>query len=180
MKKTVVSCVAVLVFVLVAMAVSGKFDAFMKTSDDSHAMDRAFFSLKFPDANGTMQQLSQWKGQHIVLNFWATWCTPCRDEMPEFSELHSEYAEQNVVFIGIATDDIEKMQGFAEEINVAYPLLAGELQTMNLSREFGNVNGVLPYTVILDKTGQVVNRFTGRVPKAQLKKAVGQLFTISE
>ena len=74
-----------------------------------------------PDLQGKNQSISQWKGKVLVVNFWATWCEPCRREMPEFVELQNELRDQGLLFIGIAMDQASKVQQFNKEIGVKYP-----------------------------------------------------------
>ena len=78
-----------------------------------------------PDLQGKSQSVSQWKGKVLVVNFWATWCEPCRREMPEFIELQDELRDQGLLFIGIALDQKNKVQQYSKEIGVNYPILLG-------------------------------------------------------
>ena len=78
---------------------------------------QSLFATSFPDENGKPQALKQWQGKVIVLNFWATWCPPCREEMPELSELNKKYQAKNVVVLGVSTDDVPTIKKFTAEIN---------------------------------------------------------------
>ena len=110
-----------------------------------------------------------------MLNFWATWCPPCREEMPELSELHTQYQAKNVVVVGLAVDELALVKEFALATQVSYPLLAAEDEGMQLASELGNSQGVLPYTVIIDKDGVVQKNFFGRISKALLSEALEPL-----
>lgn len=129
----------------------------------------ALYSANFPDSNGNMQAIEQWRGKILVVNFWATWCPPCREEMPELSRLHERYQDQGVVVLGIATDDVAKIQQFTKETQVSYPLFAGDMEAMNLGNALGNNRGVLPYTVVIDRDGSVIKTFFGQVNMQMLE-----------
>jgi thiol-disulfide isomerase/thioredoxin len=133
------------------------------------------FATILPDENGVPQALSQWQGKTIVLNFWATWCPPCREEMPELSALNTEYQDKNVIVIGIALDDISLIKDFTKENQISYPLLAAEDTGANLAFKLGNNKSALPYTVIIKPDGTVANTYFGRISKALLEDALLQL-----
>lgn len=129
----------------------------------------ALFNAQLPNETGTNQALSQYKGKTIVLNFWATWCSPCREEMPELSKLHEENQNNNLVVLGVAIDELAKIQEFTKETPVSYPLFAAEEDGMSLASGLGNDKGVLPYTVIIDKDGKVIKTYFGRISKPLLE-----------
>ncbi len=141
---------------------------------------QALFALQLPDSEGKLQALKQWQGKTIVLNFWATWCPPCREEMPELSALNLEYQQRNVVVVGIAIDELEAVKSFAHDpkpnaIKVSYPLLAAEAEGAALAAGLGNDKGVLPYTVIIKPDGTVAKTYLGRVTKPLLKETLVKL-----
>jgi peroxiredoxin len=136
---------------------------------------KAFFAANLPNENGVSQALSQYKGKIIVLNFWATWCPPCREEMPELSQLHSENQSKNVVVLGVAIDEIVLVKEFTHDTPVSYPLFAAEDEGMALNYDLGNDKGVLPYTVIIDANGKVVKTYFGRISKALLETTLRPL-----
>jgi peroxiredoxin len=121
------------------------------------------FAAGFPDADGRMQAISQWQGKVLVVNFWATWCPPCREEMPELSALQEKYRDRGLVVLGISTDDAAKMQQFARVTPVTYPLLSGDFDAMSLASGLGNGKGVLPYTVVIRRDGGIANSYFGRL-----------------
>ena len=131
---------------------------------DSAALAEAsamLFATELPDPKGTKQPFEQWKGQVIVVNFWATWCVPCREEMPQFIKMQAAYGKQGLTFVGIAIDKPERVSRFAEEIGVNYPLLVGDLSAFDLARKAGNAGDLLPYTVVIDRQGRIVARRAG-------------------
>lgn len=123
----------------------------------------------FQDPSGRRQPLSQWRGKVLVVNFWATWCPPCRAEIPGFIELQRELAGQGAQFVGIAIDQGSKVSVFAREMGVNYPLLIGEDDALELQHQLGNRAGGLPFTVVLDSGGRLVARHQGGFSVKQLR-----------
>lgn len=142
------------------------------SQDYSQLSTSALFTATLPNENDIPQALNQYQGKTIVLNFWATWCPPCREEMPELSQLHTENKDQNVVVLGIAIDTVESIKVFTKETPVSYPLFADEEEGMALGSQLGNDKGVLPYTVIIDHRGNVVKTYFGRINKALLESTL--------
>lgn len=130
---------------------------------------------RFNTLDGKEVALNTWQNKVIVLNFWATWCPPCREEMPELSKMQDQYKNQNLVIIGLSTDDLETTKTFIQTNPVSYPVLAGDMQAMNFAESLGNNQGVLPYTVIIDQNDHVVKTFLGRVNQTLLEKTVTPL-----
>jgi thiol-disulfide isomerase/thioredoxin len=104
--------------------------------------------VSLPDLDGKEQALGQWKGKVLIVNFWATWCVPCREEMPEFVKLQKEFGDRGVQFVGIAVDDPAKVRQFAAELGLNYPALIGGYGAIELSKSLGNRVGALPYTLV--------------------------------
>ncbi len=111
------------------------------------------FSLM--DVSGQSRNVSEWQGKVLVINFWATWCPPCLEEIPHFIDLQDKYGHQGLQFLGIALEDVDAVTSFATKIGINYPLLVGEQEVIKLAGKFGNVIGGLPYTVILDRSGNI-------------------------
>lgn len=132
----------------------------------------ALYASSFPDGQGNIQAIQQWKGKVSIINFWATWCPPCREEMPELSDLQEKYKDQGVVVIGISTDTVDKIRDFVAESPVSYPLLAGDTQAMDLSEQLGNTKSALPYTVIVRADGTIANTYFGRIDTELLEKTL--------
>ncbi len=128
----------------------------------------AIQSARFADGDGNARMLGQFAGKVLVVNFWATWCTPCREEMPGFVKLQSQWQGRGVQFVGIAQDDPAKVAAFGRELGINYPLWHGEAEVMDLSRRLGNRLGVLPHTVLLDPEGRVIDTRIGKFDEATL------------
>ncbi|PTN11322.1 TlpA family protein disulfide reductase [Nitrosomonas aestuarii] len=133
---------------------------------------QAILSASLPDIEGVTQTVSQWQGNVIVVNFWATWCTPCREEIPEFIELQNQYGHQGLIFVGIAIDREDKVVPYSQEFEINYPVLVGGLGAMALAEAAGNQMSVLPYTVVFDRQGNITDTFLGRVHKKTLEKSI--------
>ena len=140
-----------------------------------NAPAKVLLNARFNTLDGKEVALNAWQNKVIVLNFWATWCPPCREEMPELSKMQDQYKNQNLVIIGLSTDDLETTKTFIQSNPVSYPVLAGDMQAMNFAESLGNNQGVLPYTVIIDQNGHVVKTFLGRVNQTLLEKTVTPL-----
>jgi thiol-disulfide isomerase/thioredoxin len=134
-----------------------------------------FFATTLPDPQGVPQAFAQWKGQVIVANFWATWCAPCREEMPHFVKMQDQYGKRGLTFVGIAIDKPERVARFASEIGVNYPLVVGDMSMFDLARKAGNPGDLLPYTVVIDRAGQIVARRTGVYTEATLSPIIEKL-----
>lgn len=135
----------------------------------------ALLGIRLPDASGKEETLGQWKGKVLVVNFWATWCTPCREEMPDFVAAQRDLGGRGLQFVGIAVDEADKVRRFAEEIGLNYPALIGGYGAIELSQTLGNRVGALPFTVILDRSGKVVHTQLGPLASTKLRSIVGQL-----
>lgn len=124
------------------------------------------------DFEGRPRTLADYRGKILVINYWATWCAPCREEIPLFVRLQRDYAAKNVQFIGIAIDQVDKVRVFAEEYRINYPLLIGGLDAVELSRKTGNTAGVLPYTLLVGSDGRSAVSLVGSLSEARMR---GQL-----
>ena len=165
-------------FVVVAMiAIAGgaayRLDSF--GSDNTGMATQQLFATQFPDLRRKTQTLEQWRGRVLVVNFWATWCPPCREEIPLFVRLQEQYGGRGLQFVGIAIDQPDKVAAFAREFGINYPLLMAGMDTIELMREMGNRAGALPYTLIIDRKGDVVSRETGGLKEARLLKILKPL-----
>jgi thiol-disulfide isomerase/thioredoxin len=136
--------------------------------------------LKLKDLFGTDQSLSQFKGRIVILNFWATFCLPCREEMPDLAKIQNEYAALGVQVIGASTDEISdrpKVLKFIRETKVNFPIWMGAT-TVDMSR-FG-LGGALPGTVVIDKTGKIIKVISGIVKVEDLRKQIDGMLEMAE
>lgn len=115
---------------------------------------RPDFTLQ--DLHGRDHAISEWDGKVLLINFWATWCAPCRKEIPELKALQDKYHEQGFEVIGVAADEAEEVIAYAKNAAFNYPVLQGEMMSVfDISEEYGNRSGVLPHSVFIDRKGQV-------------------------
>ena len=129
-------------------------------------------SMPLTDLAGSPATFTTYQGKYTVVNFWATWCAPCRKEMPLLSALAPRLAARGVKFVGIALDQPDQVKAFTKQTPVSYPLLMADGEGLNVMRLLGNKVGGLPFTVIVDGKGQPVKRFSGLVSEAQLMQAL--------
>lgn len=127
------------------------------------------------DLDGDLRNIKEWDGKVVLVNFWATWCPPCLKEIPYFVELQKEYGEQGLQIIGIAVDDEEAVRAFADEMSINYPIMAGELEAIELSKRYGNRIGGLPYSVLINRKGEITNMIMGDLDKIQAEKILRKL-----
>lgn len=126
------------------------------------------YAARLPDHRGQAHLIGDWRGKTLVVNFWAAWCQPCREEMPAFARLQKKYASQGVQFVGIAIDNAKNVSDFSERMPVGYPLLIAETEGGELMRRLGNVSMGLPYTVVLHPDGSAALVQLGRLSEQTL------------
>lgn len=136
-----------------------------------------FFGTQLTDVHGKAHALNVYKGKIVVVNFWATWCAPCREEMPELSHFYDAYKNKNVVVVGIAIDEPDAVHTFQTETPVTYPIFASENEGMLLAESLGNDKGVLPYTVVINQHGIIAKTYVGKVNSAMLTTDIQPLLT---
>jgi len=143
--------------------------------DRESADPSALLALSLPDLDGTPQSLMQWRGKVMVVNFWATWCGPCREEMPEFVRAQREFGPKGLQFVGIAVDQRDKVAQFAKEFDLNYPALIGGYEAMDVAKRLGNRLAGLPFTVVLDRQGRIVHTQLGPLKPGVLRSIVSDL-----
>jgi len=135
----------------------------------------ALFAATFADAKGERHALAEFQGKVIVVNFWATWCVPCREEMPAFARLQERWKARGVQFVGLANDDPAKVERFGRELQIPYPLWVGSESVETLSRRLGNRLGVLPHTVVINGGGQPILQKVGPYTELELDEKLRQM-----
>jgi thiol-disulfide isomerase/thioredoxin len=127
--------------------------------------------LTLPDLDGKTQPLSQWHGKRVLLNFWATWCAPCRKEMPELSAAQTHYP--NVQVIGVALDQPQAVREYLKHTTVDYPILIGINADPEPTLRFGDTVGALPYSVLIGPDGRIQRTKLGPFGAAELEHWLG-------
>jgi thiol-disulfide isomerase/thioredoxin len=132
-------------------------------------------ALSLTDSHGKLQKLSQWQGKFLLVNFWATWCAPCVQEMPELSELQKDFSRSNVQLIGLGIDSPSNIAEFAQKYQISYPLFAAGMEGTDLSRLLGNQAAGLPFTVLISPDGNLLKSYLGRLNIEQLRSDIRKL-----
>jgi len=122
--------------------------------------------LALPDLKGKIQRLSQWRGRRVLLNFWATWCAPCRKEMPALSAAQSQHPDVRV--IGVALDQPQAVRDYLKHTPVNYPILIGIDADPEPSQRFGDTVGALPYSVLIGPDGRIERSTLGPLDSGEL------------
>lgn len=126
-------------------------------------------TARLPDIDGRPQALEQWRGKVLVVNFWATWCAPCRQEIPAFIRVQEKWAARGLQIVGIAIDEKDKVRPYTAELKITYPILLGGLDGIELARQAGNRLGGLPFTVVFDRQGGAVHSQLGAINQEKLE-----------
>lgn len=129
--------------------------------------------LQMPSADGTAHRLSDWNGQLLLLNFWATWCGPCREEMPLLDHTGAKLAAQGLRVVGVAIDDVATVQDFLRDNPVRYPILIGDAIDPDPSLTFGDTRSVLPYSVLIGPDGRILAQRAGSFSSSSLNDWLG-------
>ena len=129
----------------------------------------------FPDTHGVDHSSDEWKGKVLIINFWATWCPPCREEIPEFIKLQAELKEKGVQFIGIAVEDADPVKDYMAFVDFNYPVLVGGDDASMLAMKMGNVLNTLPFSVVIDQSNKVVHAQMGVFSRDQIMEVVRPL-----
>ena len=127
------------------------------------------------DMNGATVSAADFDGKIMLLNFWATWCKPCIEEVPMLTRLQNDYAGRGVQVVGIALDDARKVREFASGLAINYPILVGSTETILAGRRYGNRSGMLPYSVLVDAEGIVRWAYLGALDKEELEAQIRSL-----
>ena len=128
-----------------------------------------FLSASFKQFDRQSHPLAQYKGKTVVAYFWATWCKSCVKEAPQLIALSNQYKDKNVQFIGIAVDNADKVEKFAKDNAIPYPILVGGDDAMDLAKKLGDLVGGLPFMVVIDKNGNLVGKLLGELPEGKLE-----------
>jgi thiol-disulfide isomerase/thioredoxin len=123
--------------------------------------------LSLKDLEGRPHSLAEWDGKALVINFWATWCAPCRHEIPLLNQIRRDNASKGFEVVGIAVDFADDVRTFLKDFPVGYPLLVGEEDGLAAARAFGVEAIALPFTVFTDRTGRIITLHLGELHAAQ-------------
>lgn len=144
-----------------------------ETADQAVLIPALKFSL--PDVTGKQRNQSEWQGKIRIINFWATWCPPCLEEIPEFIKLQTEYSDKNLQFIGIAIEDKLTVQQYLKDNPTNYPILIGGDEAVKLSQQLGNIVNAVPFSLILNQQGQIIHRQPGELSREKIIEIISPL-----
>ncbi|QGZ62353.1 TlpA family protein disulfide reductase [Paraburkholderia acidisoli] len=133
------------------------------------------WSAAVTNPDGKPQSLAIYKGKPVVVNFWASWCGPCVEEMPELSALQREYAKKGIQFVGLGVDSAANIKTFLKKVPVDYPIYIAGFGGADVARAFGNNAGGLPYTVVIDANGAVRATKLGQIKPDELRHTLDAL-----
>jgi thiol-disulfide isomerase/thioredoxin len=132
------------------------------------------------DRAGKPTSITAWRGKSLVINFWATWCAPCRHEIPLLQSIRSDWRDRNFEVVGIAVDHRDKVLAFAKELGIAYPLLIGEEDALDAAGAFGVASPAFPFTVFTDQRGDVVALYVGELHRPQADLILGVVQSLNQ
>ena len=149
-------------------------DKSAKTAIEISASPGAIYSAKFTDLQGKSQTLGQWERKLLVVNFWATWCGPCKEEIPILVKLHVKFGGSGVQIIGIAADSAANVANFNQNVKINYPLLIDEAGAIGFSKRLGNRLGLLPHSVVFLPGGEVIYNKLGAINELELATIIAK------
>ncbi len=150
------------------------FSASQKQLDD-RVVGRPRPDFRLGNTSGEWVSASDYDQNVVLVNFWATWCKPCREEMPMLASLYQENKDKGLDVIGIALDDVQQASEFVEDLGITYPILVGSTDVMAVIREYGNLSGVLPYSVLVARDGVVNWAHLGKLDEEELSVRIDTL-----
>ena len=157
-------------------------------SDEAPLAEGALPDVKIPDRlprfsledrSGRPTPITSFGDKSLIINFWATWCAPCRSEIPLLESLHAEWAGRGVSVVGIAVDQRDKVLEFADRFKISYPLLIGEQDALDAAAALGVATPVFPFTVFTDRRGEVVALYIGELHKPQAELILSQVQSLN-
>ena len=146
--------------------------------------DGSVVGKKAPDftltqLNGGEMKLSDYKGKFVALNFWASWCPPCRAELPAFVKIQEKYQDKDFTFLGVAIEDKEDVERFLKEIPINYPTSYGVEDAYEVSTKYGNPDGALPYTLLINADQKIVESHNGQMTEDMLEALLKKYLSVN-
>jgi thiol-disulfide isomerase/thioredoxin len=136
--------------------------------------------FQLADRDGTMRSLAEWNGKSLIVNFWATWCAPCRREIPLLRTLQTQYGTDGFQVIGIAADYRDKVIAYADEVKIDYPLLIGEQEALDAAAAFGVQVIGFPFTIFSDRQGRIVACHVGELTEPIAQSILGVVERVNQ
>jgi thiol-disulfide isomerase/thioredoxin len=138
---------------------------------------RPVFTLR--DVDGKPRSITEWDGKSLIVNFWATWCAPCRREIPLLNALHAEFAPQGVEVLGIAVDFVEDVAKYMQETPIGYSILVGEQDGLDAAAAFGVDSMAFPFTIFVDARGRILTIHMGEIHEPEARAILAVLARVN-
>ena len=175
MKNSIVAGLVIIVAAAAGYIVQLQYSLSLENPETTQAVtgDRVEFVLTHVD--GSERRLSDWDGESRLVNFWATWCGPCRREIPLLIQLQTDKPEKRLQVIGVAVDFMEEVRAYAEDARFNYPILVGQADVVIAARRYGNSTGMLPFSVLVDAGGIIRWTRLGALDREELETQIHAL-----
>jgi thiol-disulfide isomerase/thioredoxin len=167
--------VLLLAAALVALGAGYWASQLLHTPESPHGAVSGFIDLSGTDLDGKPRQLSEWRGKVIVLNFWATWCPPCKEEIPLFIDTQARLGTSGLQIIGVAIDKLPEVEAYQKQVAMNYPILIADTRVYKVMQDYGNTHAGLPFSVVIDPEGTVLHRKLGAFRGSELHDALAPL-----
>ncbi len=141
---------------------------------DGDVVGRTAPMFSLDQLNGGTMNLSDYKDKFVVLNFWASWCAPCRAEIPAFNKVQHQFKDKGVAFLGVAIEDKEDVERFLAEVPMDYPTSYGVEKAYDVSAAYGNPDGALPYTLLINSKQKIVASHNGQMNEVMLEELLNK------
>jgi len=166
----------ILIFFVSAIALIGGISVQTLSNKEASNISIPALEISLPDVSGKQRNLSEWQGKIRIINFWATWCPPCLEEIPEFIKLQNEFKNNDLQFIGIAIEEKETVEKYLKDNPVNYPMLIGGDKAVTLAQQLGNIVNAVPFSLIVNQQGQIIHRQPGELSREKIIELVTPLF----
>jgi thiol-disulfide isomerase/thioredoxin len=133
------------------------------------------WAMRFARPEGGELAMSSLRGKPLLINFWATWCAPCLRELPEFDQFHREYHARGWQVVGLAVDELKPVREFLERVKIGFPVALAGLDGTDLIAQLGNLQGGLPFSVMINADGQLTQRRMGETHYKELVEWAGKV-----
>ncbi len=166
--KILIGFIAIVAFVIGVGFNKGKVESDIDSTQLLNAQLLENPSLSPDSAEPSLTTIQNSLGQLTLVNFWASWCAPCREEMPIFETMYRQNNQNGFVVVGITIDSTEKAQPMLDSMDITYPIFYAEQSGHEIMATLGNPQGLLPYSVLLNNDGQVIEQVLGKIDEQQI------------